>query len=125
MFQYVKFNEGENFRVVGVFEGKVHSFSVSAVAVEGTIEEVNALVALQGFTCTVITQDEFKALVSDSLQLKRIREVVASKIAEKYRISDELAMGKRSVTDAKRVAYEAYVKECIAVGDALKVEIGY
>jgi len=122
---YVKFNEGDTFRVVGLFEGKVNSFSVSAVSIEGTLEEVNALIALQEFVCTIIKQAEFKALVTDSLQLKRIREVVASKIGEKYNFSDELAMGKRIATDAKRVAYEAYVVECIAVGDALKVEIGY
>ena len=122
---YVKFNDGENFHVVGVFAGKVHSFSVPVVAVEGTIEEVNALVALQGFECTLIEQAEFKTLVADSLQLKRIREVVAEKISEKYSFADELGMSKRTATDAKRVAYEAYVAECIAIGDALKVEIGY
>jgi len=125
MFKYVKFEEGENFRVVGVFEGKVNGFNVSAVSIDGEASEIDVLVASQGFACTEITKDEFKALVSDSLQLKRIREVVASKIAEKYSIADELAMGKRGVTDAKRVAYEAHVKECVAIGDALKVEIGY
>ena len=122
---YVKFNEGDTFRVVGLFEGKVNSFSVPAVSIEGTLEEVNALIALQEFVCTIIEQAEFKALVTDSLQLKRIREVVASKIGEKYNFSDELAMSKRIDTDAKRVAYEAYVVECIAVGNALKAEIGY
>jgi hypothetical protein len=122
---YVKFNEGENFRVVGVFEGKVHSFSAPVVSVDGTVKEVNELIDLQGFECTLIEQTEFKTLVADSLQLKRIREVVADKICEKYSLADELGMSKRTATDAKRVAYVAYVSECIAVGDALKVEIGY
>lgn len=122
---YVKFDDGENFRVVGVFDGKVHSFSVPVVAVEGTITEVNELIALQGFKCTVITQPEFKTLVSDSLQLKRIREVVAEKIGEKYSFADELGMSKRDTMDSKRITYEAHVAECIAIGDALKEEIGY
>jgi len=122
---YVKFNEGENFRVVGVFEGKVHSFSAAVVSVDGTLKEVNELIALQGFECTLVEQSEFKALVGESLQLKRIREVVAEKIGEKYSFADELGMSKRTAADAKRVAYEAYVSECIAVGNALKAEIGY
>jgi len=34
-------------------------------------------------------------------------------------------MDKRDATDAKRIAYEAYILECIAIGDALKEEVGY
>jgi len=125
MFKYVKFNEGESFRVIGVFRGKVNSFSVPAVSIDGEASAIDALIAAQEFACTEITQDEFKTIVSDSLQLKRIREVVASKIGEKYSFADELAINKRIATDPKRVDYEAYVLECIAIGDALKEEIGY
>jgi len=80
---------------------------------------------LQGFECTVIDHVEFKTLVADSLQLKRIREVVAEKIAEKYSFADELGMNKRAAGDFKRTMYELHVNECIAAGDALKAEIGY
>lgn len=79
---YFKFVEGENFRVVGVFAGKVHSFSVPVVAIEGTVSEVDALVALQGFACTVITQAEFKTLIIATEQYKRVKQ----RVEEKYNV---------------------------------------
>jgi len=133
MFKYVKFEKVETANTVLEFRGcdevtKVNHFDVDVVSISSDVEaDIDALVSSQvaEINCTEITQDEFKTLVSDSAQLNRIREVVACKIAERYKIADEIAMSKRAVDDAKRVAYEAYVQECLAVGYGLKDEIGY
>lgn len=79
MSKYVKFNEGDSFRTIGVFDGKVHSFSMPVVAIDGTVEEVNALISDQGFVCTVITLEEFKALVVNSDQYVRVKQRVEDK----------------------------------------------
>lgn len=133
MFKYVKFNEAQNeftkLRFVGSVEGvEVHSFSVNVVSLESESEEsIDTLIAMQPVEigCVVITKTEFQELVSDSLQINRIREVTKSKIASKYDPADEIALLKKDATDAKRVAYEAYVAECVAYGDELKAKIGY
>lgn len=133
MFKYVKFTKVETEHTVLEFRGgdevtKVHHFDVDVVAIDGAdATKVDALIASQPteIKCTVIDQAEFKKLVSDSAQLNRIRQIVKSKIAEKYDIADEIAMSKKAVDDADKVAYEAYVAECIAMGSALKAEIGY
>jgi hypothetical protein len=112
----------------GSEEVKVNHFDVDVVSIESESESnIDALVSSQDtrIGCEYITHDEFKELVRDSLQLCRIREVVATEIAKKYSVADEIAMIKRDASDEKRVAYETYVKECVAVGNTLKSEVGY
>jgi len=132
MFKYVKFKKVETKYTVLEFRGqseevKVNHFDVNVVSLEGSESNIDALVAAQetSINCEEITHDEFKELVRESAQLKRIREVVANKVAEKYTIADEIAIGKCDVNDAKRVAYESYVAQCLALGYGLKAEIGY
>ena len=133
MFKYVKFTKVETVDTVLEFRGgddivKVNHFDVDVVSIESVnVADIDALIALQPaeIKCVEITQAEFKSLVTNSAQLNRIREVVATKIAEKYTIADELAISKRAVDDVKRVDYEAFVAECVSFGIALKLEIGY
>jgi len=138
MFKYVKYTKVETADTVLEFRGQddkveVNHFSdndvvgVSVVSLKGTSADIDALVTQQAteIGCTEITQDEFKTLVADSAQLNRIRQVVKEHIALKYDSADEIAMSKRAVDDVKRVAYESYVTECLAVGYVLKAEIGY
>jgi len=138
MFKYVKFEKVETEHTVLEFRGmseevKVNHFSSAnslsyAVSIESEIESaINELVNAQdeAINCVFITQNDFKELVGESLQLKRIREVVATEIAKRYSLADEIAMSKRDTTDEKRVAYESYVAECLAIGYGLKAEIGY
>jgi hypothetical protein len=133
MFKYVKFTKVEAVDTVLEFRGgseevKVNHFDVDVVSLESDSESnIDALAASQDtrIGCEYITHDEFKELVRDSLQLKRIREVVASEIAKRYSIADEIAMSKRASDDEKRVAYETHVQECVAYGNTLKSEVGY
>lgn len=133
MFKYVKFEKVETELTVLEFksttdEVKVNRFDVDVVSLEADdTDAIDALISAQAqeISCTEITHDEFKELVADTAQLQRIREVVKEKIAQKYDIADEIAMNKRDATDEKRVAYEAYVQECLAVGYGLKAAIGY
>ena len=137
MFRYIKFEKVETEYTTLEFRGdaegvKVNHFSdnetekVSVVSIESDDESaIDALVASQAIECVEITKDEFKILVTDSAQLKRIREVVAGEVAKKYSFADEIAINKRASDDAKRVAYDAYIAECLTVGYGLKVEIGY
>ena len=139
MFKYVKFTKVETDTTVLEFRGsddtvKVNNFSdneefaVSVVSVEAEIEaDIDALVESQPIEigCTVIGKDEFKALVTNSAQLKRIRDVVKEQIALKYDTSDEIALIKKDTNDVKRVTYEEYVQDCLSAGYALKMEIGY
>jgi len=133
MFKYVKFTKVEaEFSVLefkgGVVSVTVNVFDTGVVSLESTVEaDIDALIAQQPteISATVILKDEFKALVTNSAQLKRIREVVKTEIAKKYDVADEVAQSKRDPADAKRVAYEAYVQECLSLGFGLKAEIGY
>ena len=133
MFKYVKFEKVETEHTVLEFRGmsedvKVNHFDADVVSVEADNEaDIDALIASQSIeiNCVVITHTEFKELVGESLQLKRIREVVASEIAKRYSFADEIAMSKRAVDDVKRLEYESYVNECLAIGYGLKAEIGY
>jgi hypothetical protein len=106
----------------------VNYFDKDVVSIESADEiAISEIIAMQDkkINCVVISKDEFKELVTDSLQLNRIREVVKNKIASKYSPADEIAMMKKNTTESKRVAYEAFVTECIAYGDALKAQVGY
>lgn len=133
MFKYVKFTKVETEYTVLEFRGvseevKVNYFDVDVVSVESDDESaIDALVDSQPseINCEYITHDEFKALVSNSAQINRIREVVASEIAKHYSIADEIAMMKRDASDEKRVSYDKYVQECLALGYGLKAEMGY
>jgi hypothetical protein len=133
MFKYVKFEKVETEYTVlsfrgGIEDGKVNHFDIDVVSLEAKSEsDIDALVASQDarIACEYITRDEFKELVRDSMQLCRIREVVATEIAKRYSVADEIAMIKRDASDEKRVAYETYVQECVALGYGLKAEIGY
>jgi hypothetical protein len=133
MFKYVKFERVETEFTTLEFRGGnedviVHNFDVDVVSIESESEvHIDALIEQQAVYITVqeLTHDEFKSLVSESAQINRIRDIVKSEISKKYTVADEIAMMKRDVTDLKRVAYETYVQECIAYGDALKAEVGY
>ena len=133
MFKYIKFEEikdgATTHTVVDKLEDvKIHYFSVDVASIEAQNEaDIDETIALQDavINCEEITQDEFKALVTNSAQLCRIREVIAAEIAKKYTFADELAMSKRANDDVKRVAYEAYVISCINIGNELKASIGY
>ena len=133
MFKYVKFTKVETVDTVLEFKGgddvvKVNHFDVDVVSIESVnIADIDALIALQPaeINCVEIAQAEFKSLVTNSAQLNRIRDVVKDEIAKKYTPADEIAMLKRAVDDDKRVAYNAYVSECLAVGYGLKADIGY
>ena len=130
--KYVKFTEVEapyttlSFR--GDAEGvEVHHFDGCVVSLIGEDSLVEALVATQPdeIACTYISHDTFKSLVKDSSQIKLINQNVKNAIALKYDPADEISMLKRDVADEKRVAYEAYVAECKAIGDAQKAVMGY
>jgi len=133
MFKYVKFEKVETEFTVLEFRGaddsvKVNHFDVDVVSLESESDtDIVALMNAQDerINCVEITQEAFKTLVADSAQLNRIREVVASEIAKRYTIADEIAMSKRAADDLKRVDYEAYVNECLSIGYGLKAEIGY
>lgn len=133
MFKYVKFQELKNefttiaFAVVGDCNAVAHMFSEPIVSIEGEESDIDALVAAQDprIECVYISHAEFKEIATSSKQLKRIRDVIAQEIAKRYSVADEVALLKRDAADPKRVAYEAYVAECKAIGDALKAEIGY
>ena len=133
MFKYVKFTKVETVDTVLEFRGesedvKVNHFDVDVVSISSEDESaIDALIASQPaeINCKEINQAEFKSLVTNSAQLNRIRDVVKDEIAKKYTPADEIAMLKRAVDDDKRVAYNAYVSECLAVGYGLKADIGY
>lgn len=99
MFKYVKFERvpteytvlefvpGDDATNVNYFTG------VDVVSIEGEESDIDALIAKQApeINCTEITQEEFKALVDNTAQIERIREVVAksfdndmSAITKKY-----------------------------------------
>ena len=133
MFKYIKFNKVETADTVLEFRGesetvKVNHFDVNVVSIESESEEaIDTLIAAQvdEIECKEIDKDEFKSMVSESAQLNRIRGRVKHAIAKKYDTADEIAMSKRDKDDAKRVAYESYVLECVSMGKKLKEEIGY
>ena len=133
MFKYVKFMKVVTALAVLEFRGdseevNVNHFDVNVVSIESENEDaINALIDSQSseIGCEVIDQDEFKTLVGESAQLKRIRDVVATEIAKKYTIADEFSMQKRATDDPKRVAHEEYVQTCVSVGYGLKMKIGY
>lgn len=133
MFVYVKFTKVQDEFTTYEFRGgddlvKVNHFDVDVVSLESENEDAIAdLIANQDerINCVEITKEEFKELVKDSAQINRIRNVVKERIASKYSVADEIAMLKKDDTNEKRVAYESYVTECIAVGDELKSNVGY
>lgn len=133
MFKYVKFIEVKTEHTVLTFRGgddtvKVNYFNVNAVSIVANNEDdIEVLVKNQALEIEVlyISQDEFKTLVANSLQLERIRDVVKEKIALKYDNSDEIAMDRKADDDVKKVAYKEYIQECLAYGYTLKAEIGY
>jgi hypothetical protein len=132
MFKYIKFEKVSTEDTVLEFRGgsedvKVNHFNVSVVSLAGEEVAIDEVIASQDarILCEEIAQEEFKSLVTDSTQLNRIREVVAKEIAKKYSLADEIAMSKRDESDGKRIAYETYVTECLAIGYGLKAEIGY
>ena len=91
---------------------------------EDTLE---TLVNLQDskIEATEITYADFRSAVKDSLQVKRINNVVKEKIAEKYDYADEIKLLKEDETNDERIAYEGYVDSCKEIGNDLKREIGY
>jgi hypothetical protein len=100
---------------------KVHYFDGLVVSVEDEVLQEQH----EGINATEITQAEFVELVKNSTQIKAIRDMVAREIAKRYSYADEIAMLKRADTDPKKLAYEAYVAECKALGDEAKAKLGY
>jgi len=133
MFKYVEFIKVETDNTVLEFRGSVEGvevfrFDKDVVSLKSDDEAaIDKLIAKQPeeIGCAEITQDEFKTIVSESAQLQRIRNRVKSKIAEKYLLADEIAILKKSDDDVKRVVYNDYITECLALGNGLKAEIGY
>lgn len=133
MFKYVKFEKVTDDVTTYEFRGgnedvKVNYFDVAVVSIESENEiAINELIASQApqINCQEITKEEFKELVKDSGQLKRIRKIVKEKIALKYSIEDELALIKKDTSDAEMLQYELHIKECIDLGNSLKQDIGY
>lgn len=137
MFKYIKYTKAETEYTTLEFRGgddtvKVNHFSdnetekVSIVSIESDSEDaIDALIASQAVECVEVTKDEFKTLVRNSAQLKRIRQIVKERIALRYDVADEISMSKKPVEDSKRITYENYITECIHVGSALKNAIGY
>jgi len=133
MFKYIKFNKVKSDLTTYAFKRRdeavvVNFFNIDVVSIQSEDEvAITELIISQEscINCEEITKEEFKELVKDSFQLERIRTIVKERIATKYSVADEIAMMKKSITDKKRVDYDAYVEECISIGDELKAEIGY
>jgi len=138
MFKYVEYTKVDAEHTVLEFRGGSEDVVVtnftgenmfsSVVSISSDDEaKIDALIASQPdeINCTVLVQDEFKALVKHSDQLNNIRRIVKSEIAKKYDIADEIALNKLADDNTKRVDYESYVTSCVAIGDELKSEIGY
>jgi len=133
MFKYVKFTKVEDEFTTHDFRGgseevKVNHFNVSVVSIEAEDAAIlDEVIASQNerINCIEIDHAEFKELVGDSLQIKRIRKVVAERIASKYTYADEIAMLKRDDSTAKKIEYVDFVNESIAIGSELKSLIGY
>lgn len=85
MVKYIKFTRVETEHTVLEFRGgdestKVNHFSVPVVSIISDDEtKINDLINSQPseINCTEITKDEFKSLIKDSLQYKRIKQRVA------------------------------------------------
>lgn len=133
MFVYVRFEKVSDEFTMYEFRGgnedvKVNYFDVNVVSIESKNEvEINNLILLQDkkINCQIISKDEFKELVKDSAQIKRIRTIVKENIASKYSYADEVAMMKKELNDVKRVEYETFVSESIEKGNKLKALVGY
>ncbi len=133
MFKYIKYTKVETEFTVLEFRGqnddvKVNHFNTDVVSIEAESEsDIDELIASQPseIGCEEITHTEFRELVNSSLQLARIRNVVADKVAQRYTISNEIALSRLDNEDPKKIAYEEYVNECVAYGIGLKLAIGY
>lgn len=133
MFKYVKYTKVADEFTTHSFRGageelKVNHFNVSVVSIESEDEAILEEVIVsqdEKINCIEIDHAEFKELVGDSLQIERIRKVVAERIASKYTYADEIAMLRRDDTDAKKIEYVAFVNESIAIGSELKSLVGY
>lgn len=133
MFKYIKYTKVEDEFTTHEFRGgddsvKVNHFDVPVVSIESDSEDlIYEVIVSQNeiINCEEITKDEFKELVKESAQINRIRNVVAERIASKYSYADEIAMLKKDDNDAKKIAYENYVTESIAIGNELKSLLGY
>ena len=103
MFKYIKFTKVKDEFTTYEFRGgdekvKVHYFDVNVVSIEAENEEdINALISKQSakISCVEITKDEFKTLVQNSAQIRRIYERVnksytkdLSGILEKYPLAE-------------------------------------
>jgi len=136
MFKYLKFNKVKDEFTTYSFTSSDDKVSVNFFS--GTSEDIvsiqadnevhlDALILAQASIINVreITKEEFKAIATDSCQINRIRDIVKKEIAKKYLPADEIAMLKKDLSNGKRVVYDAYVADCILLGDKLKSEIGY
>jgi len=139
MVKYVKYNKVETENTVLEFRGgsedlvvtnftgeEIKDFSVVSISSENE-DLIDELISNQPseISCEVIEKDDFKSVVKYSDQINRIRQQVKNKIAKRYDVADELAIGKLEDDNDKKTAYQDYVDECIAFGKKLKADIGY
>lgn len=129
--KYIKYKKTKDEFTTHSFNGitekvKVNFFDKNVVSLDGEEQDISTLISSQSplIECVEIQKEEFKEIVTDSVQLKRIRDIVKEKIAEKYSIADEIALNKGEETP-KYVKYMNYVEKCVNIGRKLKEEIGY
>jgi len=132
MFKYYTFTPVKTEKTTIDFRQKtedveVFRFDGNVVSVSGEESDIDALVEEQSakINLTEITQADFAELVKNSPQIENIRRQVRDEIAKKYLIADEIKLMKLPADDTDRVAYEDYVAQCRANGDAKKQECGY
>ncbi len=103
MFKYIKFTKVKDEFTTYEFRGgddnvKVHYFDVDVVSIEAENEEdISNIISIQSdkINCIEITKDEFKTLVKDSIQIKRVYKRVdefytkeMSGILDKYPLAE-------------------------------------
>lgn len=132
MAKYVSFQKVEAPYTTLEFRGngegvEVHHFDGDVVSISGEDALIDALILAQAkeIGCKEITLEAFKAIASQSAQISAINQNIKNMISMKYDVADEISMMKRDASDAKRIAYEVYVAECKAIGDAQKADMGY
>ena len=142
MVKYISYDKVKTEHTVLEFRGGAEDVLITSFTGENIKEniisivsedetKINELIASQPveINCIEIDYDNFKAIVQNSDQLKRIRTQVKEKIALKYDLADEAALARREfagiLSDEKKKAYQDYVVECLELGNTLKVEIGY
>jgi len=142
MVKYISYDRVETEHTVLEFRGGAEDVLITSftgedinsniISISSTDEtKIDELIASQPaeINCIELSKDDFKLLVKNSDQLKRIRTQVKEKIALKYDLADEAALARQEfagiLSAEKKQAYQDYVIECLEFGNKLKEEIGY